>query len=60
MDEGDIVEQIEPFEFFNNPQHNRTKLFLSQILQHQVTHSKIGFPKLLRRESLLLEQVPLK
>jgi general L-amino acid transport system ATP-binding protein len=34
MDEGDIVEQIEPFEFFNTPQHNRTKLFLSQILQH--------------------------
>ena len=34
MDEGDIVEQNEPFEFFNNPQHDRTKLFLSQILQH--------------------------
>ena len=34
MDEGDIVEQNEPFEFFNNPQHERTKLFLSQILQH--------------------------
>ena len=34
MDEGDIVEQNEPFEFFNNPQHPRTKLFLSQILQH--------------------------
>ena len=34
MDEGDIVEQNEPFEFFNNPQHNRTKQFLSQILQH--------------------------
>lgn len=32
MDEGDIVEQNEPFEFFNNPQHSRTKLFLSQIL----------------------------
>lgn len=34
MDEGDIVEQNEPFEFFNNPQHDRTKQFLSQILQH--------------------------
>jgi len=32
MDEGDIVEQNEPHEFFNNPQHERTKLFLSQIL----------------------------
>ncbi len=28
----DIVEQNEPLEFFNNPQHERTKLFLSQIL----------------------------
>ena len=34
MDEGDIVEQNEPFEFFNNPQHERTKVFLSQILHH--------------------------
>jgi len=34
MDEGEIVEQNEPHEFFNNPQHDRTKLFLSQILQH--------------------------
>ena len=34
MDEGDIVEQNEPHEFFNNPQSDRTKLFLSQILQH--------------------------
>ena len=34
MDEGDIVEQNEPHQFFNNPQHDRTKLFLSQILQH--------------------------
>jgi len=32
MDDGDIVEQNEPLEFFNNPQHERTKLFLSQIL----------------------------
>jgi len=32
MDEGQIVEQNEPEEFFNNPQSERTKLFLSQIL----------------------------
>ena len=32
MDQGDIVEENEPSEFFNNPQHERTKLFLSQIL----------------------------
>ncbi len=34
MDAGQIVEQNEPEEFFNNPQHERTKLFLSQILGH--------------------------
>ena len=32
MDAGQIVEQNEPKEFFNNPQSDRTKLFLSQIL----------------------------
>jgi general L-amino acid transport system ATP-binding protein len=32
MDEGEIIEQNSPKEFFNNPQHDRTKLFLSQIL----------------------------
>jgi len=32
MDAGDIVEENEPLEFFNNPQHERTKLFLSQII----------------------------
>ena len=32
MDDGQIVEQNEPIEFFNNPQSDRTKLFLSQIL----------------------------
>ena len=31
MDEGQIVEQNTPDEFFNNPQSDRTKLFLSQI-----------------------------
>ena len=34
MDEGQIVEQNEPEEFFNNPKSDRTKLFLSQILGH--------------------------
>jgi general L-amino acid transport system ATP-binding protein len=32
LDEGQIVEQNTPEEFFTNPQHDRTKLFLSQIL----------------------------
>jgi len=32
MDAGQIVEQNEPEVFFNNPQSERTKLFLSQIL----------------------------
>ena len=34
MDQGQIVEQNEPVEFFNNPQSDRTKVFLSQILGH--------------------------
>ena len=32
MDEGYIVEQNTPDEFFDNPKSDRTKLFLSQIL----------------------------
>jgi general L-amino acid transport system ATP-binding protein len=32
MDYGQIVEANTPDEFFKNPQHERTKLFLSQIL----------------------------
>src|SRR3954470_1453818 len=32
MDAGQIVEMNEPNEFFAHPQHERTKLFLSQIL----------------------------
>jgi len=32
MDEGQIVEENTPDVFFNNPQHERTKRFLSQIL----------------------------
>jgi len=34
MDEGKIVEHTTPEGLFNNPQHERTKLFLSQILHH--------------------------
>jgi general L-amino acid transport system ATP-binding protein len=32
MDAGQIVEMNKPDEFFANPRHERTKLFLSQIL----------------------------
>lgn len=34
MDAGQIVEQGKPHDFFTSPQHERTKLFLSQILSH--------------------------
>jgi general L-amino acid transport system ATP-binding protein len=34
MDRGEIVEQGTPKTFFNNPREERTKLFLSQILNH--------------------------
>lgn len=34
MDFGKVVEHTTPDGLFNNPQHNRTKLFLSQILEH--------------------------
>lgn len=34
MDGGEIVEQNTPDEFFITPRHERTKLFLSQILNH--------------------------
>ncbi|MEJ5366625.1 MAG: hypothetical protein WHS86_16135 [Desulfosoma sp.] len=32
MDQGSIVEENTPQEFFSNPKHERTRLFLSQIL----------------------------
>ena len=32
MDEGQVVEVGTPEHFFENPTHDRTKLFLSQIL----------------------------
>jgi general L-amino acid transport system ATP-binding protein len=34
MDRGEIVEQGPPKEFFANPKSDRTKMFLSQILNH--------------------------
>jgi general L-amino acid transport system ATP-binding protein len=34
MDQGQIVEQNTPVEFFNNPRTDRTKDFLSKILAH--------------------------
>ena len=34
MDRGEIIEQNTPDLFFNQPQNDRTKLFLSQILSH--------------------------
>ena len=34
MDFGEIVEEGTPEKFFSNPREERTKQFLSQILQH--------------------------
>jgi len=34
MDQGQIVEEAPPEQFFSNPRSPRTKLFLSQILNH--------------------------
>ena len=34
MDDGKIVEHTTPHDLFNKPREERTKLFLSQILQH--------------------------
>ncbi|BAV50199.1 ABC-type polar amino acid transport system, ATPase component [Mesorhizobium loti] len=34
MDKGRIVEEANPNDFFANPHHERTRLFLSQILSH--------------------------
>ena len=34
MDEGQIVEMAPPDQLFDNPKHDRTKLFLSKILVH--------------------------
>jgi general L-amino acid transport system ATP-binding protein len=34
MDRGEIIEQAPPEEFFSNPQNERTRTFLGQILNH--------------------------
>ena len=34
MDEGEIIEESAPQEFFDNPRSARTRLFLGQILRH--------------------------
>ena len=34
MDGGEVIEANNPHDFFDNPQHERTQLFLSQILEH--------------------------
>jgi ABC-type polar amino acid transport system ATPase subunit len=34
MDKGQIVEKASPSVFFSNPTQDRTRLFLSQILNH--------------------------
>jgi len=34
MDAGQIVEENTPHEFFDNPQSDRLKMFLEQILDH--------------------------
>jgi polar amino acid transport system ATP-binding protein len=34
MDEGQVVEIATPHDLYNNPQHERTKLFLSKVLSH--------------------------
>jgi len=31
MDEGEVVEQAPPTEFFTNPKHERAKLFLKEL-----------------------------
>jgi len=34
MDHGNVVEDSPPGDFFDNPKHDRTKVFLSQVLGH--------------------------
>ena len=34
MDEGEIIEAAKPKDFFDNPENERTKQFLKQILTH--------------------------
>ncbi len=37
MDRGEIVERGDPDTIFNNPQHDRTRAFLEQILHYEAT-----------------------
>lgn len=34
MDNGEIVEIADPESFFTNPQHERSRQFLAQIIKH--------------------------
>ena len=34
MADGEIIEENEPKSFFSNPQHQRTRAFLGEILAH--------------------------
>ncbi len=34
LDQGTILEEASPDEFFNNPKHDRSRQFLNQLLQH--------------------------
>ena len=34
MDQGNIIEMAAPKVLFNDPKHERTKLFLSKIISH--------------------------
>jgi general L-amino acid transport system ATP-binding protein len=34
MDQGEIVEEAPPEQFFNNPRSARTQMFLSQLIKH--------------------------
>jgi general L-amino acid transport system ATP-binding protein len=34
MDQGQIVEQNSPHDFFGNPRNDRTKDFLAKIIDH--------------------------
>jgi polar amino acid transport system ATP-binding protein len=35
MDDGEILEEATPDEFFSRPKHERAKAFLGEILAHQ-------------------------
>jgi len=43
MDQGQIVEQNNPHDFFNKPQSDRSKDFLSKILGHCVSSENFDY-----------------